>query len=158
MMEDKPIFFFFHFQRTGCEILNARHGDLFLKSLRKLFKFQKKCNGLPGMLDLRQQRTIKATGNARHLHLQTLSLALALARRSQCEHLFFLLWQFFPNLKNIQIRSFRSRHKTSQLRLKPTSKYVIPNDWKHKNKGIETPSCVLLWNSDVSRYTSLGVL
>jgi hypothetical protein len=90
MTEDKPTFFFFYFQSTGCEILNARHGALFLKSLRKLFKFQKKCNGLPGMLDLRRQRTTKATGNAWCLHLQTLSLALALAWRLQCEHLFFL--------------------------------------------------------------------
>jgi hypothetical protein len=84
MTEDKPTFFFFHFQRTGCKISKSRHGALFLKSLRKLFKFQKICNGLPGMLDLRQQHTTKATGNAQRLHLQTLSLALALAQRLQC--------------------------------------------------------------------------
>jgi hypothetical protein len=90
MMEDKPTFFFFHFQCTGCEKLNARHGALFLKSLRKLFKFRKICNGLPGMLDLCRQHTTKETGNARRLHLQTLSLALALVWRSRCEYLFFL--------------------------------------------------------------------
>jgi hypothetical protein len=95
MTEDKPTFFFFYFQCTGCEILNARHGALFLKSLCKLFEFQKNCNGLPGMLDLRQQRTTKALENAQRLHFQTLSLALALTRHLQCEHLFFLLWQFF---------------------------------------------------------------
>jgi hypothetical protein len=70
MMEDKPTFFFFHFQRTGSEISDARCGAL--------------------LLDLRQQHTTKATGNAQHLHLQTLSLALTLVRRLQCEHLFFL--------------------------------------------------------------------
>jgi hypothetical protein len=94
MTEDKPTFFFFDFQRTGCEISKSRHEALFLKSLCKLFEFQKNCNGLPGMLDLHRQCTTKATGNAQRLHPQTLSLALALAQRSQCEHLFFLLWQF----------------------------------------------------------------
>jgi hypothetical protein len=44
MTEDKATFFFFHFQRTGLEISDARHKAL--------------------LLDLRQQRTTKATGNA----------------------------------------------------------------------------------------------
>ncbi len=70
MTEDTPTFFFFHFQRTGSEISVTRCGAL--------------------LLDLCQQRTTKAMGNARRLHLQTLSLALALVRRLQCEHLFFL--------------------------------------------------------------------
>ncbi len=70
MTEDKATFFFFHFQRTGLEISDARHKAL--------------------LLDLRQQRTTKATGNAWCLHLRTLSLALDLVWRSQCEHLFFL--------------------------------------------------------------------
>ncbi len=87
-MEDKPTFLFFHFQCTGSEILNARHGALFLKSLHKIFILQ--VFWLPGTLDLHRQHTTKATGNAQHLHLQTLSLALALVRRSRCEHLFFL--------------------------------------------------------------------
>ena len=45
------------------------------------------------LLDLRQQRTIKANGNARRRHFDTLStatLALALIRRSRCVHFFFL--------------------------------------------------------------------
>ncbi len=70
MTEDKPTFFFFHFQRTGSVISDARQWAL--------------------LLDLRQQHTTKATGNAWCLHLQTLSLALALAQCSRCEHLFFL--------------------------------------------------------------------
>jgi hypothetical protein len=80
MMEDKPTFFFFHFQCTGSEISDARRGAL--------------------LLDLRQQHTTKATGNPQRLHLRTLFLALALARHLQCEHLFFLLWQFFQ-IQNI---------------------------------------------------------
>ncbi len=60
-MEDKPTFFFLHFQRTGSEISATRHGAL--------------------LLDLCQQRTTKATGNDQWLHLQTLSLALALVPR-----------------------------------------------------------------------------
>ncbi len=71
---------FFHFQCTGSEISDARREAL--------------------LLDLHQQRTTKATGNAWRLLLQTLSLALALAQRLQCEHLFFLLWQFFQ-IRNI---------------------------------------------------------
>jgi hypothetical protein len=70
MTEDKPTSFFFHFQCTGCEISDARRGAL--------------------LLDLRQQRITKATGNSQRLHLGTLSLALALAQRLCCEHLFFL--------------------------------------------------------------------
>jgi hypothetical protein len=70
MMEDKPTFFFFHFQCTSSEISDARGGAL--------------------LLNLRQQRTTKATGNAWCRHLQTLSLALALVQRLRCEHLFFL--------------------------------------------------------------------
>jgi hypothetical protein len=70
MIEDKPTFFFFHFQRTGSEISAAG---------RQAF-----------LLDLRQQHTTKATGNAQCLHLQNLSLALALVQRLRCEHLFFL--------------------------------------------------------------------
>jgi hypothetical protein len=69
-MEYKPTFFFFHFQCTGSEISDARCGAL--------------------LLDLHQQHTTKAMGNGRRLHLQTLSLALALVQRSRCEHLFFL--------------------------------------------------------------------
>jgi hypothetical protein len=70
MTDDKPTFIFFHFQFTGSEISADR------------------CGGL--LLDLRRQRTTKATGNAQHLHLQTLSLALAMVQCLQCEHLFFL--------------------------------------------------------------------
>jgi hypothetical protein len=44
MMEDKPTFFFFYFQRTGSEISATRRKAL--------------------LLDLCQQRTTKATGNA----------------------------------------------------------------------------------------------
>ncbi len=70
MTEDKPIFFFFHFQCTGSEISAARRGAL--------------------LLDLHQQHTTKAMDNAQCLHLWTLSLAFALVQGLQCEHLFFL--------------------------------------------------------------------
>ena len=66
--EDTPTFFFFHFQRTGSEIVDSRRGAL--------------------LFDLRQQRTTKATGNAQCCHFFT--LALALVGRSRCEYCFFL--------------------------------------------------------------------
>ena len=58
--EDKPTFFFFQFQLTGSATVDTRRGAL--------------------LLDLRQQRTTKATGSAQRRHFFT--LALALARRS----------------------------------------------------------------------------
>jgi hypothetical protein len=42
--EEKPTFFFLHFQLTGSAIVDTRRGAL--------------------LFDLRQQRTTKATGNA----------------------------------------------------------------------------------------------
>jgi hypothetical protein len=66
--EDKPTFFFFHFQRTGSTIVDPRRGAL--------------------LFDLRHQRTTKATGSAQRHHFFT--LALALAQRSRCKHFFFL--------------------------------------------------------------------
>jgi hypothetical protein len=61
--------FHFHFQRTGSD--------------------KRDTNALGLLPDLRQQRTTKATANARRTNF--LTLALALARRSARETLFFLL-------------------------------------------------------------------
>jgi hypothetical protein len=70
MTDSNPTAFLsFHFQRTGSD--------------------KRDTNALGLLPDLRRQRTTKATANARQTNF--LTLALALARRSARETLFFLL-------------------------------------------------------------------
>ena len=71
MTEVNPTSLFFHFQRTGSDVIDTLETNV---------------GGL--LLGLRLQRTTKTTANARRRNLPT--LALALARRSRCETFFFL--------------------------------------------------------------------
>ena len=91
---------------------------------------------LPGMLDLRQQRTTKATGNAQCLHLQTLSLALALVQRSRCEHLFFLqLMGTHPRSSPFTPDTRLPNWDLNQLPNKNT-KWLETQEWGHRNSNL----------------------